>query len=53
MALPLDGVKVIDLTNVLAGPFCTMTMSDMGAEVLKVENFPEGDLSRRLSPRLT
>jgi crotonobetainyl-CoA:carnitine CoA-transferase CaiB-like acyl-CoA transferase len=52
MALPLDGVKVIDLTNVLAGPFCTMTMSDMGAEVLKVENFPEGDLSRRLSPKI-
>lgn len=52
MALPLDGVKVVDLTNVLAGPFCTMTMSDMGAEVLKVENFPEGDLSRRLSPKV-
>jgi crotonobetainyl-CoA:carnitine CoA-transferase CaiB-like acyl-CoA transferase len=52
MALPLDGVKVIDLTNVLAGPFCTMTMSDMGADVLKVENFPEGDLSRRLSPKI-
>ncbi|MBY0437475.1 MAG: CoA transferase [Burkholderiales bacterium] len=52
MALPLDGVKVVDLTNVLAGPFCTMTMSDMGAEVLKVENFPEGDLSRRLSPKI-
>jgi crotonobetainyl-CoA:carnitine CoA-transferase CaiB-like acyl-CoA transferase len=52
MALPLDGVKVLDLTNVLAGPFCTMTMSDMGAEVLKVENFPEGDLSRRLSPKI-
>jgi crotonobetainyl-CoA:carnitine CoA-transferase CaiB-like acyl-CoA transferase len=52
MALPLEGVKVVDLTNVLAGPFCTMTMSDMGAEVLKVENFPEGDLSRRLSPKI-
>jgi crotonobetainyl-CoA:carnitine CoA-transferase CaiB-like acyl-CoA transferase len=52
MALPLDGVKVVDLTSVLAGPFCTMTMSDMGAQVLKVENFPEGDLSRRLSPKI-
>ena len=52
MALPLDGVKVVDLTNVLAGPFCTMTLSDLGAEVLKVENFPEGDLSRRLSPKV-
>ncbi|MCE2947448.1 MAG: CaiB/BaiF CoA transferase family protein [bacterium] len=52
MALPLEGVKVVDLTNVLAGPFCTMTMSDLGAEVLKVENFPEGDLSRRLSPKI-
>jgi len=52
MALPLEGVKVVDLTSVLAGPFCSMTMSDMGAQVLKVENFPEGDLSRRLSPKI-
>lgn len=52
MSLPLDGVKVIDLTSVLAGPFCTMTMSDLGADVLKIENFPEGDMSRRLSPKV-
>lgn len=52
MALPLEGVKVLDLTTVMAGPYCSMTLGDMGAEVIKVENFPEGDASRRFDPKV-
>src|SRR5215510_14780096 len=47
---PLDGVRVIDLTRVVAGPFCTMMLGDMGAEVLKIEEPRHGDDSRGWGP---
>ncbi len=50
MSKPLAGVRVLDLTRVLAGPFCTMILQDLGAEVLKVEIPGKGDDSRSFGP---
>jgi crotonobetainyl-CoA:carnitine CoA-transferase CaiB-like acyl-CoA transferase len=47
---PLDGLKVIDLTRVLAGPFCTMLLGDMGADVIKIEEPEHGDDTRGWAP---
>jgi crotonobetainyl-CoA:carnitine CoA-transferase CaiB-like acyl-CoA transferase len=52
MSLPLTGFKVLDFTRFLSGPYCTMVLADMGADVTKVERFPEGDDSRRLGPKI-
>jgi crotonobetainyl-CoA:carnitine CoA-transferase CaiB-like acyl-CoA transferase len=47
---PLAGIRVLDLTNVLAGPFCTYQLALLGAEVVKVEIPGDGDLARHLGP---
>src|SRR5213596_1519678 len=50
MALPLKGLRVVDLTKDFAGPFCTMILSDLGAEVIKIEKPGTGDETRAWGP---
>ncbi len=49
-ALPLDGVRVVDLTRVMTGPYCTMMLGDLGADVVKVEQPGKGDDTRGWGP---
>ena len=49
-AAPLDGIRVVDLSRVVAGPYCTMTLGDMGADVVKIEQPGRGDESRAFGP---
>ncbi len=50
MDRPLSGLKVVDLTRALAGPYGTMALADLGADVIKVEPTPKGDMSRAWGP---
>lgn len=47
---PLSGLRVLDVTRMAAGPFCTMILGDMGADIVKVEPYPKGDLLRAFGP---
>ena len=47
---PLDGIRVVEVGNFMAVPFCGMQLADLGAEVIKVENPRGGDLTRTTGP---
>lgn len=52
LGLALEGIRVLDFSRFLSGPYCTKVLADMGADVIKIERVPDGDDSRRLSPKV-
>ncbi|HEY6237376.1 MAG TPA: CoA transferase, partial [Candidatus Elarobacter sp.] len=50
MRAPLEGVRVIEVGNFIAGPYCGMQLADLGADVVKVENPDGGDMVRKTAP---
>jgi len=50
MSTPLEGLRVIELAHVMAGPICGLFLGDLGADVIKVERLPGGDTTRHFSP---
>ena len=52
MGGPLTGIKVLDVSRILSGPFCTMLLADLGAEVIKIERPGRGDVARTMGPQV-
>lgn len=49
---PLHGIRILDVSRILSGPFCTMLLADLGAEVIKVERPGDGDPARTMGPKV-